>query len=294
MLWQRVYKVDFPDVGYTVDKLRVSFAVDKDLTEESNKATIRIYNLSPENRARLEKPDLRADLYAGYAADSGTVRLFSGTTIQAFSEDRGADVVTELRFSDGQINLRDSIVSVSFSPGTSGETALREVADEMGLTVQLGAGVQFAAYPGGFSYVGYGRNALTEICAASGLSWSVQNGILQVILAGGTTGVRGLVFASDSGLIGSPRRIIRSNPRADKETEKRARRRKSGKEKPEKQAGWTITTLLAPTVIPGDLVKVESRMMTGWFRVEAVRHSGDSHGGDWTSEMDLIEREKAQ
>lgn len=293
MLWNRTYKVEFPDLGYTVDKLRVSFQVEKDLTEESNKASVRIYNLAPENRAKLEAPDVKVNLYAGYAENTGAVQIFSGTVTQAFSQDEGADVMTELRVSDGQMNLRDSVVSVSYAPGTSGETALKDVANRMGLAVQLGENVSFSAYPDGFSFVGYGRNALTEICNASGLAWSVQNGILQVILAGGTTGVRGLVFAPDSGLIESPQRIIRSNPRADETTEKRTRRQKAGKEKPEKQAGWTIHTLLAPTVIPGDLVKVESRMVTGWFRVEALRHSGDSHGGRWVTEMDLIEREKA-
>ncbi len=293
MLWDRTYRVEFPDLGYAVDKLRVTFQVEKDLTEESNKAAVRIYNLSPENRAKLEAPDIRVNLYAGYVDNTGAVQVFSGTVTQAFSQEDDTDVMTELRVSDGQMNLRDSIVSVSYAPGTSGETALKDVAGRMGLAVQLGEDVSFAAYPNGFSYVGYGRHALTEICKASGLSWSVQNGILQVILAGGTTGVRGLVFAPDSGLIGSPQRIIRANPKADETTTKRTQKQKAKKEKPEKQAGWTITALLAPTVLPGDLVKVESRMISGWFRVEALRHSGDSHGGRWVTEMDLIEREKA-
>lgn len=139
--------------------------------------------------------------------------------------------MTELRVSDGQMNLRDSVVSVSFAPGTSGETVLQDVARRMGLAVQLGEDVTFAAYPNGYSYVGYGRNALTEICDASGLTWSVQNGILQVILAGGTTGVRGLVFGPESGLVDYPQRIIRANASEDAKTTKRTRKQKAGKEK---------------------------------------------------------------
>lgn len=294
MLWKRVYRVEFPDIGYVIDKLRVSFQVEKDLSQESNKASVRIYNLAPENRAKLEQSDLKMNLYAGYEANMGAVQLFSGTTTQAFSSDDGENIMTELRVSDGQMNLRDSVVSVSFAPGTSGETALQDVARRMGLAVQLGEGVTFAAYPNGYSYVGYGRNALTEICGASGLTWSVQNGILQVILAGGTTGVRGLVFGPESGLVEYPQRIIRANASEDAATTKRTRKQKAGKEKTEKQAGWTITTLLAPTVIPGDLVKVKSSLIDGWFRVESLRHSGDSHAGRWVSEMDLVERGKAQ
>lgn len=293
MQWKRQYRVEFPDLGYTVDALRVSFQIEKDLTSESNKASIRIYNMSPENRAKVEAPDVKVNMYAGYEMQTGPVQLFSGTVTQAFTRDDGADVVTELRVSDGQMNLRDSVISVSYSPGTSGKTVVEDVANRMGFTVVFGENVTFSSYPDGFSFVGYGRNALDEVCNASGISWSVQNGILQVILAGGTTGVRGLVFAPDSGLVGSPERIIKANSRADNTTPKRTRKQKSGKEKPEKQAGWTIVALLAPTVIPGDLVKVESRMVTGWMRVESLRHSGDSHGGRWVTEMDLIERGKA-
>lgn len=290
MLWNRVYRLEFPDIGYTIDRLRVRFQVEKDLTKETNKTKIVIFNLSPENRQRLEKADLNVNIFAGYADNGGAVQMFSGSVSQAFSTDTGADVTTELQLSDGQTNLRDTVVSVSFSPGTSGERALREVANQMGLAVRIGEDVTFSAYSGGFSYVGYGRDALTEICDATGCTWSVQNGVLQVILSGGTTGVRGLVFSPSSGLIGSPRRIIKAPKKESVETPKRKRRTKAKKQKIEKKAGWKIETLLAPTVIPGDLVKVESRMITGWFRVEAIRHSGDSHGGDWKSEMDLIER----
>lgn len=143
MLWKRVYRVEFPDIGYVIDKLRVSFQVEKDLSQESNKASVRIYNLAPENRAKLEQPDLKMNLYAGYEANMGAVQLFSGTTTQAFSSDDGENIMTELRVSDGQMNLRDSVVSVSFAPGTSGETVLQDVARRMGLAVQLGEGGHF-------------------------------------------------------------------------------------------------------------------------------------------------------
>lgn len=41
---------------------------------------------------------------------------------------------------------------------------------------------------------------------------------------------------------------------------------------------------------PGDAVKVESKFITGWFRVEAIRHTGDISSNEWYSEIDLIER----
>ena len=73
------------------------------------------------------------------------------------------------------------------------------------------------------------------------------------------------------------------------DNEERQSRRKSKKEKPEEKAGWEIDTLLFPTVNPGDAVKLESRAITGWFRVEKAQHTGTSYGGDWKSHFQLIE-----
>ena len=72
------------------------------------------------------------------------------------------------------------------------------------------------------------------------------------------------------------------------EDEERAKA-KAEKEKPTKRSGWKIRTLLSPTVMPGEKVKVESRVITGWFRVERIQHSGDYMGDSWVSEMELVE-----
>ena len=47
--------------------------------------------------------------------------------------------------------------------------------------------------------------------------------------------------------------------------------------------------MLAPTVSPGDAIKVESKVIKGWFRVESLHHKGSYIGGEWTSEFDIVE-----
>lgn len=289
--WKHQYKVSFPDIGYEIsnDTLRIIFDISKDLTSETNKSNLKIYNMSDENRTKVEVADLKVEIYAGYERNGGAVKVFSGTVIQAFSKDTGKDVVTELRLSDGQVALRDTLLSLSYAPGTSGNRIIDAIASGMGLSVVFGKGATFGSMQNGYSYVGNGAEAMNEICYGSGCDWSIQNNILQVILAGGVTSDKGLVFSAASGLIGSPERIIKSNPKEDKETPKRKRKRKKGREKPQKQAGWKIKTLLSPSVNCGDMVKVESRMITSWFRVESLKHNGDSHGANWESEINLIE-----
>ncbi len=290
-LWNRQYRVKFPELKIEyANTLRITFDVEKDLTKETNKSKLTLYNLSETSRKNIEVADRQVEIYAGYKDNAGPVRIFVGTVISSKTTDDGKDVSTELTLSDGQVPLRDTFFSLSFAPGVAGNTILKYIADEMGLPLVLGQGVQFGSFQNGYSYAGLPRDALDGICYHSGCTWSIQNNALQIIMNGGVFANRGLVFASDSGLIGSPERIVKANPKPDKETPKRKRKKKEEKEKPEKQAGWKIKTLLAPTVTPGDAVKVESRYIKGWFRVEAVKHSGDTHGGDWTSEIDLIER----
>ena len=294
--WKRQYKVAFPGIGYAFSNidnrngLKIEFDINKDLTKETNKSVLKIYNLSDETRKALELSDILCEIYAGYEKTTGPVKMFVGNTLQVHTKNSGKDVVTEFRLADGGTAIRDCEISLSFPPNTPGNTIINAIASNMGLAVVYGQGATFGTFTNGYSFIGNGAEALSEICYGSGVKWSIQNGVLQIILEEGILQNRGVVFAKDSGLIGSPERIIKSNPKPDKETPKRKRKRKEKKDRAEKQAGWKIKTLLSPSVLPGDAVKVESEIITGWFRVEAVKHSGDSMGNNWTSEFDLIER----
>ena len=293
--WHREYRLVFPDINLEYNNLdnkeglHITFDVQKDLTVETNKVKFTIWNLTDESRQKIEKQDLKVDLYAGYRDNEGTIRIFSGSVIRTITTNEGKDVKTVIEASDGQIAVRDSVFALSYAPGTGGLIVVKAIAQNMGLPLVLGDGVKFGAYDNGYSFVGKGADALTEVCGGNGCTWSIQNGNLQIILAGGVVANKGLVFNAGSGLIGSPARIVKSNHNPDKDTPKKKRRQKEHKERPDKKAGWKIETLLAPTVSPGDAIKVESRVINGWFRVETIKHTGDSINGEYRSQMDLIE-----
>ncbi len=268
------------------DSLRIEFDIDKDLTQQTNKSSIKIYNLTDESCKKLEVDDRVCELQVGYAEDIGLRRIFLGNVTYVTTRREGADKITELELADGQDSLRDTVVSLGYSAGVSAKTVLNDVAAQMGVTTQIAPDMEFASYPAGFSFVGKGRDCLSKILDASGATWSVQNGALQVIMAGGSTNIKALVFSPSSGLIGSPERIVKGVTRPDEEAKKK---RKVKKDKKAKKAGWKIKSLLAPTVNPGDLVRVESVTVTDWFRVESMKHRGDTHGREWYSEMELIE-----
>ena len=272
--------------GVVIENLRMTFDIEKDPTDTTNKCKVKIYNLAPKTRQAVEKDDSVCILEAGYKEDAGLKRIFVGAILHATTRNEGADQITELNLADGQIAVRDSVVSVGYAAGTNGQQIVTDIVGQMGLTLRIGPDVSFPDYPNGYSFAGYARDALNILCAAAGAEWSIQNNDLQVIMGGGTTGVRALVFSADSGLIGSPERIVKSPKKAHCTDGKRRKRKK--KEKPSRQAGWKIETLLAPTVNPGDAVRIESITVKGWFRVESLRHEGDTHGDEWKTKMELI------
>ena len=294
--WKQVYRIVFPKLNITFENnLHIGFQIDKDTTKESNKGKLEIYNLSDATRKKIEVPDTEVEIYAGYKKAGGAILAFKGSVTYGFTRDVGTDCITTLDLADGTKAMRDSYCSLSYAPGTSAKTIIQRCANEMGVPVVYGEDVgELESYQNGYSYIGQADGALTEICNALGLSWSIQNNILNVILAGGTSANRGLVFSPSSGLVGVPERIVQAEYKSNKSNPKKTAKKKAKKEKPRKKAGWKINTLLVPSVNPADLVKVESKWITGWFRVEKVSHRGDYNGTNWGSMMELIEVQNAE
>lgn len=292
--WKQAYRINFPKLNKSFENnLKINFSIEKDTTKESNKAKLEIYNLSESSRTAIEVADNEVEIYAGY--EDGAVLCFRGTVTYGYTKDSGTECITSLDLADGTVALRDSYCSLSYAPNTSAKTIIQRCATEMGVPVVYGDDVgELENYKNGFSFIGQAPECLTEVCNALGLSWSIQNNILNIILAGGTATNRGLVFSAQSGLVGLPERIVQAEYKSNKTTPKRKAKQKEKKEEPRKKAGWRIETLLVPSVNPGDMVKVESKIVTGWFRVEKVRHNGDYNGQRWSSEMDLTEVNNAE
>lgn len=269
--------------------MRVTFEVSKDAQEEPNDHKIRIYNLAADTRRALEEPGLRCVLYAGYAEEGGPLLMASGSVVYAYTWYELPDVVTELAVKDGYTEVRDTAVSIGLGPGAQASTIIRDVARQMGLPLVMADDVPDRRWQQGFSFYGAARTALHKVTQGTGLEWSIQNQQLQVVRRRGTTRRKAVVLAADTGLIGYPERTreaAREKARVrDSQTNDDVRLVSARQQ----LDGWRVTSLLLPTINPGDLVKLESRTVQAFQRVEAVRHYGDSAGGDWQSELQLVD-----
>lgn len=250
-------------------RLRFVFRVSKSLSADPNTCEIRIYNLSQATRARLQEKGIEVTLEAGYKANSQII--FKGTTARIEHRHEGPDWESKLACGDGEKKMREEAVSLSFKAGTT----VQEVAKKVGEAMKLSVGnlpqklAAFAkegkgSFANGLSIDGLASKAFDKIAEAAGLTWSVQDGALQVLKDDEAVAGPPLLVTS-SQLIGQPE----SGEKSDKAKEK--------------GPTFRAKVLLEPGLRPGRAVTLQSKAVQGTFRIEKVEHSGDTWGQEWYS-----------
>lgn len=294
MRFNKVYRLVFGPAGRKgleiLPPLRLTFDVEKDLEETPNINKLSVWNLKQETRDALTKPDTFVALYAGYLQEDGALLLASGNVVYGYTRREGADLITEIEFRDGFVNVRDSAVSVGFGPGVAAAAILKDLASKMGLTLYLPSGAPDRTWANGFSFYGPAHEALHKVVQGTGLEWSIQNGTLQVIERGGITQRRAIVLRSGSGLVGSPERTRDGAKEKALVKDQRTGSNKKIASSEQLTEGWRVRSLLLPQALPGDTIKLETEFVQGFFRIKEAKSNGDSAGGgDWITELQLTD-----
>lgn len=293
VLFDRVYRLlvgkKGESKGLEITELRIQFDIEKTAKKNPNKNSIKIYNLTKTTREELEKPDTRCLLYAGYKDGDGALLLFSGAVTFAWSKYDLPEVVTEFELGDGAPEIRDTTISVGYDKGIKSTQILNDVSKQMGTPLTLPSDAPERVWANGLSYYGSARTLLDKVTKGTGLEWSIQNGNLQVIKSGMVTTRQGIVLSANSGLIGSPERN-RKAKEGTADVKDTSKKKVKVSTLAQHHDGWSTKSLLMPTINPGDRVKLESRSVNGVFRVQEVKHHGDSDaGGDWQTELKLVD-----
>lgn len=281
-LFGRVYRLTLGSIA-EVTALRVSFDVGRTTSSLPNAGQIQIWNLSENTRGRLTAHPGTALLEAGYGNELGTI--FLGDVAMVKHDHQGPDWLTTLTAGDGEKALKTARVSLSFGPGTPYDQVLKVLAGNMGVgignmvTRALKGGIRdggVSSFINGAALSGPTRDEIDRIVKAMGLEWSIQDGQLQLLAAGEIAGDQnGFLLTPRTGLIGSPQLG-------------KAKRDKKKGEKGE-AAERTILrarSLLNPAMRPGGGVQIDSNQVDGIFRIERVKHNGDSHEGGWYSDIE--------
>lgn len=277
-IWNRQYRLSAGaagqqgfEIGEGETPLHISFSCEKGDTESDNQAKISIWNLSPEHLEELEKPGCVVALRAGYG--DFLPLIFAGNVTNIETKADGSDTACEIELTDNLVALRDTYISVCYSGKISCKKVIEDIAADMGTAVSYSYNAGFADLPNGFSYIGTAGNALAKMCSASGLSWCITNGVLQIKKPGDVMSREVYELSAESGLIGIPSRV-----KEDSEKEKQS----SGK-------GWQVQYLMNGAIEVNDYVHVTSAKVTGYFRVYSIEITGDNEGDEWVCNTKLME-----
>lgn len=264
------------DVGtLRVSGLRIAFKVEKTLTKDPNTLDLVIYNLAASTRRQMQTPGAAVRLTAGYV---GNVELlFSGDATIINHTRNGPDWVTRIQCGDGVKALRTARVNESFAPGTSVGAVLQRIAERTGLALgntldEIKKGNvrnALTEFSKGFVTAGIAGDELDKLAATFGREFSVQDGAIQLSTPGEAVGDLVVDLRADAGLIGSPEVAEASADKKRKRTIVKAR------------------SLIQQKLSPGRKVKLTSAAIAGFFRVEKVTFSGDTHAAPWYADLEL-------
>lgn len=260
------------EAGIRIADLRMSFTAERSTAKEPNTLQLGIYNLSPEHRAAFQVKGTKVLLEAGYETQGGPAQLFSGEARQVYSVRQGPDWITRINCGDGETAFRGAHFSGAFKPGTKAKDVALQLARASGLgegnlAEQLRAhGGALVEFTQGTSVHGPALPELARVLRSLGFEWSIQDGELQVLRPGEPRRNEAVVLSASTGLVGSPEH--------------------GSPEKDGKAPLLKVRCLLNPTIRPGTKVQVRSESINGNYRVEKLRHQGDTNGGDWYSDLE--------
>lgn len=249
--------------------LRFQFKAEKSLKKEPNTLDLSITNLSTSTRAGMRTKNAPVILMAGYR--DRVEQLFSGDARSIDHVKNGADWVTRVKCGDGEKQYRYARAAESFAPGTAVADVARQLARRLGVD-DSGAADALAPLSGrvfqhGYAAWGRASDELDKVLDAHGLTWSIQDGRLQVLADGAAAKGRAVVLSSDTGLVGSPEH---GTP-----------------QKKGKPAILKARSLLQPSIKPGSVVELRAKNINGQFRCVKVTHTGDTHGNEWFSDLEM-------
>lgn len=288
IFWQRVIRVKIGQAGgagalfENIDSKghTISFSVNKDSTKKSNKATIKLYNLSSPSSSFLALPGNVIEVFAGW--NNEAPRIFLGAVLSCDDTYDGKDKITTIIGADGAKELSSSPTSISIKNTITSTKIIKKISEDLGLSVVFGNGVEEVTFLGGYSFIGKGQDALTEICDSINAMWFINNGVVNIVNYDGYAKDLGYEINAGSGLIGTPSHAVVDNyfkeRKKAKKEQKTARNSKNG-------YGYSFNTLLNPYINVRDLVHLSSKVINDYMYIESITHEGATNGGSFISKV---------
>lgn len=253
----------------SITDLRVKFNIKKTDGKEPNTFEVVVSNMNLDHRNQLKGKGTKIEVWAGYQ-DLGLARLCRGDSRSIDPVRNGADWDLTIKGAEGERSYQNARVSESFAAGTGAGDVLNYLANASGLQVGNVPSVVLnltKTFDQGYVVSGPWRAEMDRFLKGLGYRFSLQGDAIQVLLPGQSTNAEIPLISPESGLLGSPEF--------------------GSPEKKGKPALVKFQSLLRAST-PGALVHLKSSKYDGQVYVKKVEHSGDTHGGEWTTTFEGI------
>lgn len=267
-----------------ITDLQVTFDISKSTNNKkrTNSASIEIYNLSDEHIKLLDTDYPAAVFEAGYLDTGGPKRLFSGQVTHVSTRKSGTDRISQITMGTGYTNLNHEMLSEFIPPGQNG----RAVAERLFKAIGANRGVINGTnlnnpIIGGYSLSGTPKEMLDELCEKTGCHWQFDDDVAYIHdndRANTENFEQAYVISKYTGLIEIPYRVSGDRQRSKKDKVKKP--------------GIQMKILLNPDIRAGDIIRLEDTLITGWLKVESLRHSGGWRSQGWWTEIRATSLEK--
>lgn len=241
-----------------------------------NTCDLRIWNLSEPHQQQLSQATAQASprttvpciLSAGY--QGAQMAIFNGQLRAGNTVSEGADDVTQLSTGDGDKAIGQRL-NVALGHGATAKQVLQTIVAGLGIgqgNLAKAVALLEASPLGAQLFVrgcllkGSAPDIMTDFCRSVGLSWSVQDGALQVTSLNQPLDGEAILVDAGHGLVGSPTLDT---------------------------AGiLSLTMLLAPGVVPGAKLVVDAARLSGGYRVVGVESVGDTFETEWYHKVEAV------
>lgn len=262
--------------------LHVEFEIITNRDSKPNQAKISIYNLAKKTRGLFSEQHQVVEFSASYG-DIKPILLFWGSTTNVVHSHNGVDWKTTIYAGDGQKEFSTIPFSKTYAAGTLLMLVLRDLTDAMGLQANIDVSLakNQQAFKS-FTCEGLAKTCLDQTCEANDLSWSIQNGMIEIQHKDDPPlgGALATILSTDTGMIGSPKLT------AD---------------------GVQVTSLLNPAIRPSRLITIKAmqtinqfgklmeskspnKSANGTYIVDRAVFVGDNFGGRFDVEAESFRK----
>ena len=297
--WKRKVQVVIgkKGTGLLVENLRVHFEVAKTVESAPNVAIIKIYNLHPDNEAKIKNEFDEVLLNAGY---EGAMQLvFRGNIKHVYRYREGNDYITEIEAGDGDKDFRKAVMNETLAAGTTTSQLVDRAVGTFkntGGTTKGTVQVTERARIRGKVISGNTRDVLHDVARETGANWSIQDGQLTIVGANSVLPGEAIVIRADTGMLGAPEindkgivvkclmnpmlkvnGAIQLDNNGIKAKRVKAQALATKREKQETNAPLGREN--------AELVRLDP---DGVYKILKLTHKGDNRGQDWVSEIECI------